>query len=83
MRPWISEVIRNLGRMLYRNEQQRKRREQIAAVPDRIPPTTEIIERHETRQRIVEAVFGLDESYRSVILLRFYDGFRIGKKLAA
>lgn len=74
MGPWISGVIRNLGRMLYRNEQQRKRREQMVAVPDKTPPTMEIVERHETRQRVVEAVFDLNESHRSVILLRFYDG---------
>lgn len=74
MGPWISGVIRNLGRMLYRNEQQRKRREQMVAVPDKTPPTMEIVERQEIRQRVVEAVFDLNESYRSVILLRFYDG---------
>jgi RNA polymerase sigma factor (sigma-70 family) len=42
------------------------------ARPEGIPSTEEIVEEEEIRSKVVEAVLGLDEPYRDVIVLRYY-----------
>jgi RNA polymerase sigma factor (sigma-70 family) len=70
---WFSKVARNLVRKRFRAESRRKRREQAVARPERVLSTHEVVAREETRRKVVDAVLGLKEPYRSTILLRFYE----------
>jgi DNA-directed RNA polymerase specialized sigma24 family protein len=40
----------------------------------RLPSTAEVVEREALRAAVVRAVLALDEPYRTVILLRYYEG---------
>lgn len=73
LKSWLSKVLRNFRRKLLRSEMRQLKRECAAAKPDRSPSTEEVVAREETRQRVVRAVLDLDEPYRSVILLRYYE----------
>ncbi len=72
-RAWLARVIRNFINRLHRAEQRRAKREKSVAGKNEVPSTAEIIEREETRLRVVEEVLGLDEPYRSAIILKFYE----------
>lgn len=73
LRAWMSKVTRNLAFKFFRSEGRRLGREWAAAKPDRVPSAEEVVEREETRRRVVDAVLALMEPYRSAILLRFYE----------
>jgi len=73
LKSWLSKVLRNFRRKLLRREVRQVKREYAAARPDRSPSTEEVVAREEIRQRVVGAVLDLDEPYRSVILLRYYE----------
>lgn len=73
IRAWLSRVTWNLAVKLIRGESRRWKRERAAALPDRVPSAEEVAAREETRRRVVDAVMALDEPYRAVILLRFYE----------
>jgi len=70
---WLAAVVRNRVRRLRRNETRRRRREQAAARPGWVRSTLDLVEVETIRREVVEAVLGLGEPYRTVILLRFYD----------
>lgn len=74
MRAWLAGVARNLVRQRHRGAARRERREYLAARPDRLPSSVDDIERLDLLDRVVAAVRGLDEPYRSTLLLRYYDG---------
>jgi len=73
LKPWLATVARNLARMRRRTEGRIDRREQAAARPEAMPATGEIAARLETQRKLVEAVTSLDEPYRDVVVLRFFD----------
>lgn len=73
LKAWLSKVARNLSIKLRLAETRRRKRERVCAVPERAPSTDEVIEREEIRRKVVDAVLGLDEPYRSTLLLRFYE----------
>ncbi len=72
-RAWLTRVIRNLAATLYRQDSRRKKHEQSAAQSGPLPSPEILIARGEARQRLIEAVLGLVDPYRSVLLLRFYE----------
>jgi len=72
LRAWLAKVTRNFIHIMYRSETSRRKRERAASVPDLFPSPQEIATREESRRSMIEAVLGLDEPYRTVILLRFY-----------
>ena len=73
LRPWLGNVLRNFAR-------QRARRERIVAwneeepCEEPLPSAAALAERAELSARLVRAVLGLAEPYRSTVLLRFYEG---------
>jgi len=73
LKPWLATVARNLARMRRRTEGRIDRREQAAARPESMPATSEIAARLETQRKLVEVVTALDEPYRDVVVLRFFD----------
>ncbi len=71
---WLAGVARNLARRSLRERTRRNARESAAARREHARPTDEVVEFEELRTRVVDAVMALDEPYRSVVLLRYYDG---------
>lgn len=73
-RAWLATVARNVGRTLRLRGTNRTRREQVVA-ERRTPPREpdEILAREELRRRVVGALLDLDEPYRTVLTLRFYE----------
>jgi RNA polymerase sigma factor (sigma-70 family) len=74
LRRWFALVIRNLAREQHRGEGRRAKRERAAAREERIEAESALFERLEVHRELVEAVSRLDEPYRAVILLRYFEG---------
>lgn len=72
-RAWLASVLRNLLRERQRGAASRAAREQASARAERVPSTAEVLERESARAAVVSAVLALEEPYRTVILLRFYE----------
>jgi len=70
---WLYRVARNLAIKLRLSEARRYKREQASARSERVPSTEEVVEQEEVRRRVVRAVLGLEEPYRSTVLLRYYE----------
>ena len=73
LRPWLGGVIRKLVLMGRRSYGRRAARERAAAQPETLPTTDELVEHAETKRRLVDAVLALDEPYRSVVMLRYFE----------
>lgn len=73
IRVWLRTVMRNLLRQGARGELRRRAREALVSRAERTDATDELLERAEMQRRIVEAVLGLEEPYRSTILWRFFE----------
>src|SRR5262245_11135538 len=74
VRGWMTVVARNAARLAHRREMRRGARERRASRPERVPSVADVVEREETRRRVVEAVLALDAPSRDVILMRFFEG---------
>lgn len=72
-RAWLAGIGRRLAAHGRRTDARRRRREQLAAHEEAVPSVAEIAAREAVRRDVVEAVLGLDEAYRSVVLLRFFE----------
>jgi len=76
-RSWIRSVVRNIVNMMYRAEGRRKKYENRSVSSTMTLPPEEIVIRKETVHQMVDAVFNLEEPYRTTILLRYYDNLKI------
>ncbi len=70
---WLADVVRSCALDLRRSEHRRHRREQLAARAEASEPI-DAAEQLELQQDIVTAVRSLDESYRTAVWLRYYEG---------
>lgn len=73
LRPWLGGVLRNLNLIGRRTAGRRKARERDAAQPEALPTTAELVERADTQRTLVDAVLALDEPYRTVVMLRYFE----------
>ena len=73
LRAWLTVVMRNLAFERGRREGRQRGWEQQAALAEATPSTADIVEREALRRQVVEALLTLDEPYREVLLLRFYE----------
>lgn len=74
-RGWLARVAHNLAVNRFRARSRRQRREQDAARPEGASDSfAELDERFELGHSVAAAVRALDEPYRAVILLRFFEG---------
>jgi len=87
-RGWLGTVLRNLVRQHRRAEGRRARREGSpeagAEPPDAARPIDEVVARGATFRAIVDEAMQLEEPYRTVILLRFFEDLpprRIAQRL--
>ncbi|MSR61572.1 MAG: sigma-70 family RNA polymerase sigma factor [Planctomycetes bacterium] len=71
---WLAGALRNLVRQHRRGEGRRRAREAAVARAERQPSAFELVERLALHRQVVEAVAGLDEPYRTVVLERFFEG---------
>jgi RNA polymerase sigma-70 factor (ECF subfamily) len=79
LRAWLAEVVRNLARTGARAESRRARREQFAARSEALPDTTELVAQAELQRELVGHVLELDEPYRSVVLLRYFQDLEVSE----
>jgi RNA polymerase sigma factor (sigma-70 family) len=71
---WLAAVMRNILRQDVRAARRRTQREERAARPESVPSDSMLLERLDVQRRVVDAVRALDDPYRSVILLRYFEG---------
>jgi RNA polymerase sigma factor (sigma-70 family) len=84
--PWLAEVLRNLVRRRWRDEERRGRREQAfgAQLPEKVEALDHVYERMELQRILAEEVMALDEQLRTVVVLRYvedHDSSRIAAML--
>jgi RNA polymerase sigma-70 factor (ECF subfamily) len=74
LRGWLRRVLRNVYFAERRSRSRRTARER--AVPARSPSRSVVdtVSRAEEHRRVVDAALGLEEPFRSTVLLRYFDG---------
>jgi len=70
---WFHGLVRNLAFTRTRSLRRRRKREERAAQPEKLPSVEELYEHEKTRYKVATAVFALEEPYRSAIFHRFYE----------
>lgn len=73
IRTWLCTTLRRVRGKRVRSDVRRKEREVASARTEHAPSTEDLVLRIELEQRVVKAVTGLPEPYRTTILLRFYE----------
>jgi RNA polymerase sigma factor (sigma-70 family) len=73
LRAWFAQVARSRLYRRAREEKRRARREERAARPERLLAPDEVVVRLELHRRIAETVADLDEPYRTVVFLRYFE----------
>jgi RNA polymerase sigma-70 factor (ECF subfamily) len=71
--PWYRTVLRNLARDQMRERGRRRLREHDAARSERMPSEEQVSERLEVARQVAVEVARLDEPYRTVIHLRYFE----------
>ena len=75
-RPWLARVLQNAARRRFRDDSgQRALEEKAATLTDEVPTPEQIVDRAETHRLLVDLVLALDEPFRRVVLLRYFEGF--------
>ncbi|MEE8467994.1 MAG: RNA polymerase sigma factor, partial [Planctomycetota bacterium] len=74
LRPLLARVARTLAWRRRRTDSRRRGRERAAARRDVWPSAAEIAARGELAERLAQALDALDESQRTVIVMRYFDG---------
>ena len=74
VRGWLATVARNLARDQKRTRSHRREREEAAARPEALDAPSASHERLEMHQTLVQAVLKLREPYKTVVVMRYYDG---------
>ncbi|MBI3843532.1 MAG: sigma-70 family RNA polymerase sigma factor [Planctomycetes bacterium] len=73
IRVWLERVTRGVAFRFHRGETRRFRREAASARGHELPSTADLVAQQSVLHAVVDAVFALEEPYRSTILLRFYE----------
>ncbi len=73
LRQWLRGVLHRRVAFWRRGHERRRARERAHAVPEALPSSAALLERAEAHRRLVEALTGLRDPYRTVLLLRFYE----------
>ncbi|MFT5284980.1 MAG: RNA polymerase sigma-70 factor (ECF subfamily) [Planctomycetota bacterium] len=83
-RTWLARIARNVALSTGRTNRSRARRELAAEARGELGSPEDSLVRIETRRKVVDQIVGLEEPYRSVILLRYEQNLEtaeIAKKL--
>src|SRR5262245_49137989 len=71
-RAWLVRVVRNFARRARRRRLRAERRERLAAAPEALPSSEELVGQAQAQRRVVDAVLELPEPGRSTLLLRYF-----------
>jgi RNA polymerase sigma-70 factor (ECF subfamily) len=74
LRAWLATTLRRNAAREGIERVRRSERERTAARAERLPSTIDVIEQESVRRALVEAVLGLDEPYRSALIMRYFEG---------
>ena len=74
VRAWLARVVRSRAQNTSRGELRRAFRERAAARSEADASEDRLRERVALQHQVVEAVLGLKEPYRTVVLLHYYEG---------
>ncbi|QDV07416.1 RNA polymerase sigma factor SigV [Planctomycetes bacterium Poly30] len=77
LRAWLASVLKHNASKAQRSDRHRSDRELMKALPETAPATSDparAAEEIELARRLLGHVEALDEPYRSVVFLRFYEG---------
>lgn len=78
-RAWLASVLRRNVSYALRGARNRADRERRSAREEAQPAADEVAARAESQRSLADAVFSLSEPYRSVVLLRFFEGLEPGE----
>ena len=76
LRAWLGAVGRRIALKRRRTDCRRPRRERKVARSEAMPSAAELAAQVEIQKRVVDAVGGLEEPYRSTIVLRYFHDLR-------
>ncbi len=79
VRAWLATVARNLARDQKRTRGHRQQREEAVARPESFDSVHTSHERLEMHQVLVQAVLELREPYKTVVVMRYYDGLSVSE----
>ena len=85
LRSWMSQVVRHGVLSRHRADTHRREREAHAARAERLPSVEQLMDREALRLRVAQAVYALDEPYRSAIFFRYFEGLpprKIARRLS-
>jgi RNA polymerase sigma-70 factor (ECF subfamily) len=71
---WLARVVRTRAQNVARGESRRVAREQVAAREELDESEEKLREQVAMQHKVVEAVLALKEPYKTVVLLRYYEG---------
>lgn len=74
MRGWLATVARRVAGRRARTDRRRTKRERAVADDAPAPSVADLVAREEARSAVVRAVLALPESYRDVVVLRWFEG---------
>lgn len=74
VRGWLAAVVRSVAGRRRQRAALGRLGELHAARPEAEPSAHDVVARVESHRRVVETVLALEEPYRSVVLLRFFEG---------
>jgi len=74
LRAYLARIVRNLAHDRARERARRGRHERGAARPESTGSVVDTVVRAEAHRRVVETVLGLEDPYRTALLLRFFEG---------
>jgi RNA polymerase sigma-70 factor (ECF subfamily) len=72
-RGWLGQIARRFAFQDVRRRARRERREKAVARPEAGPAADDAAQRLETHRRLVDAVLALEEPYRTVVVLRYFE----------
>ncbi len=74
LRGWLAQVVRNAAREQARRDSRRLSYESDAARSGASASSVDLVARASTQRHVVELVLALEEPYREVVLLRYFEG---------
>lgn len=74
MRGWLATIVRRIAATARRSESRRERREREVARSELDASAADARLCEDARRRLVDAVFALDEPWRTTLILRYLDG---------
>ncbi|MEM6571901.1 MAG: sigma-70 family RNA polymerase sigma factor [Planctomycetota bacterium] len=73
-RPWLATVLRRFHLQALRSGRRRARRAEVAARPEALPDTAELVERAELQRTLADCLLSLDDPFRTTLMLVAFEG---------